>query len=311
MHTMKTKIETITPEYAIEVLETKNPRNRTVSEGIVQAYATDIKNKKWLTTHQGIAFDEKGNLIDGQHRLWAVVFANQEVEMNVTRDIPMKTVRNGIEVYTMDTIDRNRPRTMGQQMSLCHGIANPNNMAAACRAICNAVTPSFRTARLSTSNGLLIYNMYEQDLIETFRVLGKNRQTGAIHGMIAMYHKANPERAISFCHQITTLENLENGSRLLVRHLEQAGKGYCIDFHVRVVSNSLLIFENKDTGAKRLSDGSQGREWILSLSPSLVKEIRNSLRSCDVTPTSHGRLRINKTSIATAKKEISKRRMVV
>ena len=35
--------------------------------------ARDMKAGHWRLTHQGIAFDPAGVLIDGQHRLWAIV----------------------------------------------------------------------------------------------------------------------------------------------------------------------------------------------------------------------------------------------
>jgi hypothetical protein len=41
-----------------------------------------------LVTHQGIAFDVNGVLVDGQHRLAAVVEADQPVEMTVFTEVP-------------------------------------------------------------------------------------------------------------------------------------------------------------------------------------------------------------------------------
>lgn len=55
-------------------------------------------------THQGIAFDENGELVDGQHRLNAIVEANIPVQMNVTYNVH----RAPGEVFT---IDMGRKRT--------------------------------------------------------------------------------------------------------------------------------------------------------------------------------------------------------
>jgi hypothetical protein len=297
---MKTKVEKITPKYAMEVLDTKNPRNRSVAESTVQAYATDMKNGRWLLTHQGIAFDENGSLIDGQHRLWAVVFSNREVEMNVTRGIPLSALKNGLEMFTMDAIDRNRPRTVGQQFSLCHGIANPNNMAAACRAISTIISPNIRSTKMGTSNALLIFNLYEKDLIATLRALDKRRQRGPIHGLVAMYHHAEQAHALEFCHQISTLEDLKVGSRLLVRFLDQMRPNTDYDYVCRAVANSLFYFA-KNKNVQRLSDISQGREWIVSLFPSITKQIRESLRPCDASIAPTGRLRISGSQSQVAK----------
>ena len=82
---MKTRIETITPALATEWLDKHNSVNRKISEPTVQSYAMDMKNGRWTLTHQGIAFDTEGNLQDGQHRLWAIVFSGITLEMMVTR----------------------------------------------------------------------------------------------------------------------------------------------------------------------------------------------------------------------------------
>lgn len=46
--------------------------------------ARDIKEGHWDSTHQGIAIASDGTLIDGQHRLLAIVEAGKSVKMNVT-----------------------------------------------------------------------------------------------------------------------------------------------------------------------------------------------------------------------------------
>lgn len=80
-------IENITPEIAKEYLKL-NRRNRKVKPKTVESYARDILRGKFMTTHQGIAFDEEGKLLDGQHRLLAVVMSKKPVVMMVTRGIP-------------------------------------------------------------------------------------------------------------------------------------------------------------------------------------------------------------------------------
>lgn len=50
--------------------------NRPKVSNVVRALATDIINGKWHYSHQGIAFNDKGELIDGQHRLEAILAAD-------------------------------------------------------------------------------------------------------------------------------------------------------------------------------------------------------------------------------------------
>lgn len=80
-------IEVITPEIAKEYLK-HNRKNRTVMPKTVETYARDISRGAFVTTHQGIAFDTDGELLDGQHRLLAIIVANKPATMMVPRDVP-------------------------------------------------------------------------------------------------------------------------------------------------------------------------------------------------------------------------------
>lgn len=87
MNNIVTTVETITPETAKKYLEL-NTVNRNVRPRAVDALARDIVNGDFVLTHQGIAFDEAGNLVDGQHRLMACVKAGIPIEVMVSRNVP-------------------------------------------------------------------------------------------------------------------------------------------------------------------------------------------------------------------------------
>ena len=73
----------VTPELAKSWLES-NTFNRKVSQHTVQKYAADMRSGNWHLNHQGIAFDDKGTMVDGQHRLFAVIDSGVTIEMMVT-----------------------------------------------------------------------------------------------------------------------------------------------------------------------------------------------------------------------------------
>jgi hypothetical protein len=79
-------VQTITPARAAEWLRA-NTTNRPVSRPVVRSFAEAMRRGEWLITHQGIAFDVNGVLVDGQHRLAAVIEADQPVEMTVFTDV--------------------------------------------------------------------------------------------------------------------------------------------------------------------------------------------------------------------------------
>lgn len=76
------KTELITPERASELL-LMNHANRTPSKSVIEKYARDMSAGKWELTHQGILLGKNNMVIDGQHRLMAVVKSGVTVSMMV------------------------------------------------------------------------------------------------------------------------------------------------------------------------------------------------------------------------------------
>lgn len=87
-----TKIFKITPSIAARWLE-GNIHNRALKYGDIALYEQVMKDGDWEPTHQGIAFDPKSVLIDGQNRLWAVFNSGCTVQMQVTFNEPLKYQR--------------------------------------------------------------------------------------------------------------------------------------------------------------------------------------------------------------------------
>lgn len=80
----------VTPDQAREWLA-KPAKNRRISQRRVGLYASVMKRGDWMLTNQGIAIDEFGMLIDGQHRLNAIVEADVPVELLVIRAAPNRS----------------------------------------------------------------------------------------------------------------------------------------------------------------------------------------------------------------------------
>lgn len=84
---MKVCIETITPNVAKEYLSKNTNNYRSVIPHVVNRYAKDISEGLWEENGNAIAFSKSGILLDGQHRLNAIIKANKPVNMVVVRDI--------------------------------------------------------------------------------------------------------------------------------------------------------------------------------------------------------------------------------
>ena len=90
---MQLIVENITPDLAKEYLMTNIAKNRNIAQKRVQFYSKQMKDGNWHQTPQGIVFDTNGCMIDGQHRLMAIIDANVPVSMTVIREAPEESFR--------------------------------------------------------------------------------------------------------------------------------------------------------------------------------------------------------------------------
>jgi hypothetical protein len=83
----------VTPELAKTWVELNHPDNRHWRQGRSAKYAADMSQNRWEeATHQGIAFDEEGYLVDGRHRLEAVIMSGKSVRMLVFHGLSLKAM---------------------------------------------------------------------------------------------------------------------------------------------------------------------------------------------------------------------------
>lgn len=106
---MYAKTVIVTPEQATIWLDTKNSRNRPVSQSTVDRYVQEMRAGNWKENGQGIIFGKDGQLINGQHRLKACVVANKCFTTLVVY---------GIDNETFDTIDDGSQRSLGDVFAI-------------------------------------------------------------------------------------------------------------------------------------------------------------------------------------------------
>ena len=83
---MYSNVLEITPAMA-QVFLSSNEGNRNIRTAHVQMIAKVMTKGEWQVTHQGIAFSKEGRLLDGQHRLSAIVLSGIAVKMMVTHGL--------------------------------------------------------------------------------------------------------------------------------------------------------------------------------------------------------------------------------
>jgi hypothetical protein len=117
-----TKWESVTPSLAASYLQSNHEHNRRRMPALRVRYQRDIADGHWHPTHEGIAFDSEGRLVDGQHRLEAIAESGRSVWMLVTHNLPPQS---------LEVINRGRSRTLTHALQIMGMDANNRLVATA------------------------------------------------------------------------------------------------------------------------------------------------------------------------------------
>lgn len=110
----------ITPEIATDWLD-RNDINRKLREDRVNQLAQAIRRGEWVVNGDTIKINKQDQILDGQHRLWAVVEAGVPV---------VSAVVIGLENEAQMTVDTGARRNLADALRL-KGEVNTNNLASA------------------------------------------------------------------------------------------------------------------------------------------------------------------------------------
>lgn len=121
--TKRVVLETISPARAKVWLQASSEvHNRPVADSKVRFYAEEMKAGRWHESAQPIHFDENQKLMNGQHRLRAVVESGTTIKEWVAYGFPR-------ELFSI--LDTGYRRSPGQAISMA-GYQNGNMIAAMC-----------------------------------------------------------------------------------------------------------------------------------------------------------------------------------
>lgn len=113
---------------AAEWLEAKNKRNRPLGRGDVRKYMLAMLGGEWELNAEPIILDDKDRLVNGQHRLQAIVDASKE-DANIA--VTMLVVA-GVKSKAFDTMDQGRARSLADVLAV-NNEENARVMAGALR----------------------------------------------------------------------------------------------------------------------------------------------------------------------------------
>ena len=188
----------ITPEMARRWLADGNVANRHLVLSYCERLARDMKEGRWILTHEGIAFDPQGRLLDGQHRLRGIVIADVAVEMFVWLNVTPKALL---------AINTGRKRTLTDSLLLSSAVNKVSQShLATLRAMLGGlgVRPTLTTTEVAAE-----YQKHREaiEFAHTFLPSGrtvKGITVSSVRAVVARaYYSADLDRLGAFCKILT------------------------------------------------------------------------------------------------------------
>lgn len=212
---MKATIEIINPAKAAEYLK-YNKLNRTLSNIMVNKYAQAMQNNQFMVTGDSIKFDKEGILLDGQHRLQAIIKSGTTHQILVVR---------GLTNDSFACMDIGKKRNCADSLSI-KGYKNNSSLSAALRILYILKKMGSIPVTDIRSHGS-VENMALMDLIENnpdledfIAEMHKFREVirligSGVFGLFFDAYRNNSEKVISFFHKFNDGIDLYNNHPIL------------------------------------------------------------------------------------------------
>lgn len=201
------QVELVTPEVAARYLE-GNVHNRPLSHRHVMELVKEInEGAGWRLNGESIKFDASGTLLDGQHRLYAVMEANRPVQMLVVR---------GLDPEVASTLDTGKRRSPSDVLHLS-GVRSGYNttLAAAIRLILQYRRGELWTPYKPTNREILAFQQANQGLVDwvhRMRAKGPLRNfASATSAVMYLGCQHQSARAVEFAEALITGAGMERG----------------------------------------------------------------------------------------------------
>lgn len=272
-----TTTETITPAIAESWLE-KNKNNRPLRDHHVKTLAKDMKEGRWMLNGEAIIFDAAGNLLDGQHRLWAAFDHGVSFDTLVVR---------GVSPDAFKTLDSGMKRSAGDVLVKA-GMTYGTLSAAALRLVHFYETgrrDHLAIQRMSNAETLVMAKKYPR-ISEAVALVGPNGNLKRLCSLTAAASTAyfiletDKERVDAFFGALATGENLKKGDpRLTCRNFFVNAKARGASIHHRVQFALLIkawnaFIEDRDMGVLKFVDGEEFPEFVHRVKRSKIRLVK-------------------------------------
>lgn len=212
----KAEIREITPELALDWLT--DPKYKAPNRGIrktkVASYVQSMREGRWHITGEAIKFDNTGRLLDGQHRLNAVVDSGVTIQ---------SLVITGVDPKAQDVMDTGAARDAKDVLGI-HDVKHASIVAAGVRILvayeAGRFFPGQETPKASNDE-ILEYALNHSWIADMFAACQADVRNipvrgGVYLGSMSLMAMADREEAMEFTNRLASGHQLEVGSPILV-----------------------------------------------------------------------------------------------
>jgi hypothetical protein len=219
METLEITKQLITPSIAKKYLE-QNINNRRYSQPVLLRYTADMINNKWKQdTGECIKISKTGRILDGQHRLKAVILSNCSIYFYVATNI---------DDSVFDVLDTGKARNSSD----CFYVAGikASNTIPSMISYYNLLKDNKRSGvqiNQKATNSNLLDQYYQDELFwdniarssnSWYVAFAKILKPSMIGGFYAHFYKLNSNKAEAFMNQLCTGSEISNSIINLLRN---------------------------------------------------------------------------------------------
>jgi hypothetical protein len=200
----------ISPQMAQGMLARNTGGNRTISRYRVDLLTDAILSNEWVTNPDAIAFDEDGNLTNGQHRLTAILKANKGVHCYVT---------TGMSKDSFVTTDTGKVRGAASLAEILGMRKYSTSIGAAVNLLYRYENDNIGKFAMKASNNKIREMLANNRGLENSAMVGQNSWPVLPPGVGTFCHyifsRLDKEKADAFFKAVKTGSNLTYGSPIL------------------------------------------------------------------------------------------------
>lgn len=200
----KPELEQVTPELAQAWLE-KMGANRSLNSAHVTRLAEDIRRGDWRQTFDPIRFNRKDELVDGQHRLAAIIQTGKPLDLWVVR---------GLEPRAMAVIDTGKARSVADALQI-RGVRNSRKVAASSKLLhyydlgrMASSGPAVSTAQIDR---VIRAHPFIHEAVEAVAGQSAVQPHAPLAMVYCLAHEKHPKKADEWLAQVLEGENLRKG----------------------------------------------------------------------------------------------------